>query len=491
MKNYIKIIVLFISTMLITSCSDEYFDVNTPANAIPEADVPLSDLMATTAKYTGYLPYYTESSRFGHYSQNTASKNGGAGEESVDQHYETSVSGVWTTFYLHILPQSRLMETKATEASAMHYRGMAKMMRAIGLSYVADAFGDAPYSEASPDVFKPAFDSQQDLYTAVSALLNDAIADLSATDTSGFVPAGDDIFYQGDMSKWIKAAHTFMARNAIHLTKAGASSAGSSAINHLNMGFTSNDDNLQLVFNSREKNPWHKSVVLTEATSNNYTMASDQFIDYMDGTSFPFNTVTMDPRLPIYIDNGSAAYYRGITNGDGQVLGDNAYFNPAYITFDLPLPIITYAEALFIKAEAEFLVNGGNATSTGTNAAAYQAYQDGITASMDAVGVSTVDKAAYLADTSIALGMGALELKHIMKEKFIANWLNPETFSDERRYDFSQDVFVDLDFPTNVNPDNGGQWVRRSIYPSSESERNPVNTAAAEQPITTPVWWDL
>jgi hypothetical protein len=210
----------------------------------------------------------------------------------------------------------------------------------------------------------------------------------------------------------------------------------------------------------------------------------------MNGTSFPYNTITVDPRAPIYFDNGGAATYVGITNGQGDTGAENAVFNPAYFTFDAPLAIITYAEAQFIRAEAEFLVNGGNATSTGTNAAAYQAYQDGIAASMDAVGVSAADKTAYLADTSVDVGMAALELKYIMREKAVANWLNPENYNDQRRYDFSANVFVNLTQPVAVNPDNGGQWVRRSKYPISEISRNP-NAAAAAQPITTPVWWDM
>ena len=490
MKKYIKIIVIFTIALFITSCSDEYFDVNTPSNATPEADVTLAELMSTTALYTGKMPYLVEKAGIGYYSQNIASKSGGLADESIDQHYEVSLSGTWSTFYLHILPQTNLMESKATAVNALHYRGMAKMMKAIGMSYVLDSWGDMPYSEVDGINLTPVFDSQESAYNAMMTLLNDAVADMTAADTSGQVPGGDDIFYNGDMSKWIKAAHTLMARNAIHLTKAGASAAAANALTHLNMGFTSNADNMQLVYTSRVKNPWHTSVVLTEATSNNYTMVSDQLVDTMDGTSFPFNTVTLDPRLPIYVDNGGAATYKGVDNGDGVETGDNAYFNGNYVTFDMPLPTITYAEAQFMRAEAEFLANGGNATSIGANAAAYQAYQDGIAASMDAVGVSAAAKTAYMADTSVDVGMANLAMKNIMREKIVANWLNPENYNDERRYDFSANVFVGLTLPTDVNPDNGGAWVRRAKLPYSETSRNP-NAVAAQQPITTPVWWDM
>ena len=493
MKKYIKTILIFTIALFLTSCSDEYFDVNTPSDATRGEDVSLAELMPTTALYVAKLPYLVEAGGVGYYSQHIANKNGGTGVDNADQHYVITEENAWKNIYLHAMIQSQVMIDKATDANAIHYAGIAKVMKAVSMGYLIDTWGDVPYSEALLGTSNPTpvFDSQEDVYNAMMALLNDAVADMAAADTSGQVPGGDDIFYNGDMSKWIKAAHTLMARNAIHLTKAGASAAAANALTHLNMGFASNADNLQVVYTSRVKNPWHTSVVLSENTSNNSTMVSDQLVDTMDGTSFPFNTVSLDPRLPIYVDNGGAATYKGVDNGDGVEAGDNAYFNGNYVTFDMPLPIITYAEAQFIRAEAEFLANGGNATSVGTNAAAYQAYQDGIAASMDAVGVSAAAKTAYMADTSVDVGMANLAMKHIMREKFVANWLNPETFNDERRYDFSPNVFVDLAQPTFVNPANGGAWVRRASYPSTESERNPVNTAAAAQPITTPVWWDM
>ena len=59
---------------------------------------------------------------------------------------------------------------------------------------------------------------------------------------------------------------------------------------------------------------------------------------------------------------------------------------------------------------------------------------------MDKVGVSAADRDAYLADASVAVGASNLTLALIMREKFIATFLNPESFVDLRRYDFSDDV---------------------------------------------------
>ena len=144
---------------------------------------------------------------------------------------------------------------------------------------------------------------------------------------------------------------------------------------------------------------------------------------------------------------------------------------------------------MFIKAEAAFLANGGSTTSTGSSTVAYDAYLEGIQASMSKYGV---DGSAYLADAAIATGEAGLMLNHIMKEKYIHNFLNPETFVDFRRYDFSDDVFKGLEIREEGDDDSdfAGQWFRRAEYPSSELNRNGTNVLANQQTPITPVWWD-
>ena len=104
-----------------------------------------------------------------------------------------------------------------------------------------------------------------------------------------------------------------------------------------------------------------------------------------------------------------------------------------------------------------------------------------------------VDGSDYLADGAIAVGEAGLMLHHIMKEKYINNFLNPETFVDYRRYDFSADVFTGLQIRLEEASDDSeyfGQWFRRAIYPSTELNRNEANVVANQQSPVTPVWWD-
>jgi hypothetical protein len=50
-----------------------------------------------------------------------------------------------------------------------------------------------------------------------------------------------------------------------------------------------------------------------------------------------------------------------------------------------------------------------------------------------------------------------------MQQKYIALFLNPESWTDMRRYDFSADIYPNLTFPAGANPDAGGQYPRRLL----------------------------
>jgi hypothetical protein len=109
------------------------------------------------------------------------------------------------------------------------------------------------------------------------------------------------------------------------------------------------------------------------------------------------------------------------------------------------------------------------------------------------MGMYDVDGTDYMADGAIAVGEAGLMLNHIMKEKYIHNFLNPETFVDYRRYDFSDDVFTGLQIRSeeeSADTEFPGQWFRRANYPASELTRNEANVLANQQDPVDPVWWD-
>ncbi len=478
---------------LIISCGDDYYDVNTPTDSFTEDQLTMNDLLGQTIYRTVNAQYWAARS-FGNYVQYFTGQGGTTIEE-------TSISSTWSNTYLYALPNLKTIINKAQAQKANHFEGVAKVLIAINMGLIADSYDNAPYSDAALGTAspKPTFDTQETLYQTINTLLDEAVSLLSAADDSGISPSqGADLIYGGDINKWLRAAHTLKARYALHLTEVNGVSAATAALSALANGFNSNNDDFQLFYNTRKINPWHSREVLAANTGNIHDKVGDQLVSYMNGTSYPFASVTEDPRLPVYAeldpDEPAGNPLRGYVSGGGGLSSDgeagNADFADAgfYSSVDSPIPIITYAEAMFIKAEAEFLKAGGSETSIGTSGAAYSAYMDGIAANMAKLGVNG---AAYLSDAAIDVGAANLALHHIMKEKYIANFLNPETFVDFRRYDFSSNVYKDLELPEdNADGNYPGEWFVRALYPSLEETRNPQNVAANKEEPIVKVWWD-
>jgi len=492
MKNTLKTII-FVLLIAFSGCSKSYFDVNTPSGSASVDQLSMNDLLGPVIYHTVSAQYWAERS-FGNYNQNFTG-NGGTAAGA------TSISGTWSDIYLYALPNLKVIRSKAKALNAKHFDAIAQILTAINLGIATDSWENIPYSQASQgsaDV-TPAYDTQQAIYTDIFGLLDSAISELEGPDDSGFEPtATSDLVYRGDLNKWLRAAYTLKARYELHLIKKnGAVKAANDALTAIAKGFSSNADDFQMGYTEKLINPWYSREVLAKRTGNDHDNICYQLVSYMDGTAYPFTggVVTMDPRLPVYAqtDDGTNDY-KGYVSGGNGVTGDgttsaNTDFKEEgfYTSPASPIVVISYAEALFIKAEAAFLANGGTTTSVGTTADGYAAYLDGIEANMDKLGVSSAD---YVADPSVGVGAANLKLQNIMKEKYIANFLNPETFVDLRRYDYSTDVFKGMTLPadnaTGIFP---GKWIVRATYPSTEESRNPDNVSANKKSPTDPVWW--
>ncbi|WP_431122037.1 SusD/RagB family nutrient-binding outer membrane lipoprotein [Flagellimonas flava] len=494
MKNNLRKILVISIAPMVFGCSKDYFDVNTPTGSATKEQVAMNDLLGPAIYHTVQAQYFAERA-FGNFTQYFTYQGGGSEEP-------TSIPSTWSNIYLEALPNLNTILAKAEETNSNHFGGVAKILIAVNLGIATDSYGNIPYSEASQgsENLKPTFDDQESIYASINTLLDEAISELESENISEFFPTETgDIAYRGDMDKWLRAAYTLKARYAIHLTEVHGESAATDALTYLQNGFESNADDLQIFYDERNLNPWHSREVLAPNTGNPHDKICDQLVSYMNGSLYPFSGVLeIDPRLPLYAELDSDAEqgdpFRGYDMGAGGLSSDgesaNTDFadNGFYTKLDSPIVIISYAEAMFIAAEAEFLINGGDENSTGSSSESYSAYLAGITANMEKLGA---DGTEYLADDGIAVGETALMLNHIMKEKYIANFLNPETFVDFRRYDFSPDVFLGLTLPLdNAEGEFPGEWLVRAQYPDTEETRNPDNVNANKQSPIVPVWWD-
>lgn len=495
MKNIIKnIAILVLFSVSFTGC-DEYLDVNVPADAVALADLDKKDIMGPVIFNSVYTQYYAGRS-FNNYTQyfgNNPSTAAGI----------TSNSTAWSNIYSKVLPNLNNVKDKAKAEGALHYFAVAQIIEALNMGFAVESWNDVPFSQANkPFEFpSPILDNGKQVYETALNGLNAAIIALENPDPSGIAMGKEDLIYNGDYNKWLKAAYTIKARFQLHMIKNGGTSA-QDVLASIEKGFEDNGDDMQLNYDPDQFNPYNVYGYTRRTTSNSFYGPGSQIIDMMNGVYYPFESglVTVDPRIKkIYVKESGIDIpapetdpWRGFVNGGTGQSSDgepaNAFYNKIgyHSSSSSPLFLISYAEAMFIKAEAIFLANGGNTTSVGSTADAFAAYMEGISANMSKIGV---DGSEYMADTSVNVGDSGLMLNHIMKEKYIANIHNIETYNDMRRYNFSPDVFKGLQLRLEEDSDGEytGQWFRRAIYPSSETDTN-TNIDYDESSSVKSIW---
>jgi len=525
MKRYLLFLGLLLSGGPFTSC-ESFLDVNdnpnNPSSTTPNFLLPsiISNGIQTqmfTALRTPYITQYVVS--------RTANSGGN------DQYRFTNAQSTNTFNYSYFQSGGNIppMIAAAQAEGSVYYVGAGKIMQALILAHLTDMMGDVPYSEAYQGGanFKPKYDSQEQIYATVNQLLDEGIVEMSKDASQNTRPfystspsESGDILYKGDVSKWIRLAYSLKARQLNHLTKK-ASYDPNAVLALVDKGFRNSTDDAQLQFITAVA-PLANTTNIFGTTRANFGTAtySANFIKYLNGTTFPGVT---DPRFGIMAPT--------ISTGADPGLGTTGNFTPgttnvtdfyaSWYARDLGIfEVITYHELKFIEAEAAF--------KAGNKARALTTYKEGIRAHMAKIGVggtfaapavtfptiTTAQITAYLNSSAVAQTEAQLASPNnpnipraIMEQKYIAMFLNPESWSDMRRYNFSSDVYVNFQYPVgnSVNAalsaatDPTLRFPRRMLPGATETLYNPDEVARmfAEAGATTnddyiakPLWWD-
>jgi len=388
------------------------------------------------------------------------------------------------------------MNAKATAEQRWDLLGVGLVLKAWGWQVLTDLHGEIIIKEAfdqSRTTFD--YDHQDYAYQEVQRLLDSAIVLLRQTDgavDAGYLGKGDHI-YNGNRVKWLRFAWGMKALVLNHFSKK-ATYRPDSVIAAVDSSFQDNSDDalLQYPATSTDLQDYN---FYGWSRNNIRSYRQTQFVvGLMNGTQFGG---AVDPRMSRMLAPAADGQYRGVDpnlGGFGALTAAQQPFNffgyagtggsglPArYIFADRSkLPVMTYAELQFIKAEA--------ALRKGDQATARTAYVNGISASIDFVNARNLDagqtptqitgaeKTAFLADANIVPPPGNLTLSHVMSQKFIAlwGWGHNEIWMDMRRYHYTDlvsgiEVFRGFAPPTNLFADNQGKLVQR-IRPRYNSE---------------------
>lgn len=457
------------ASLSLQSCED-YFDLHENPNLV--SNPPLNAMLSTTTQKTG-LNSQRMAATTSFYVQYLASPVAG---NATDTYQEVDLTGTWDAIYL-AMADIYDMKQKGMEEGASDYVGVANIMMAYHLNLIVDHWGDAPYSQAFDNsTLTPGFDSSQDLYAEALRLLDEGIAELNKTESRIALSADDDLIHGGDKTKWIRTANAFKARMLNKVSKL-SSYDPAAVLNAVENSYQSNADDAEMeVFAVR--NPWAQ-VALNNTNLVLGGWLSEQFVDQLNGTTYG----VVDPRLTRITEPTVTGTFVGTPNGVGNVgPANNTVRDEVYIsrnsplTGDLsPITIASYAEMKFIEAEAAF--------RAGDRERAYSAYLAGITAHMNKLGVPESERNAYLNNPAVGVGAANLTLDLIFKEKYVVTYLNPEAWTDARRYDYQYAGFTlpeGAELPT---------FIRRVAYPQGEASKNPntPNTPVLSERL----WWDV
>ena len=504
-----------------TSCKD-FLDVNTNPNApqVVSANLylaPMLHWMVTSPQFDGrFVGRYTQQwtlpgialSTWDRMGYDPSNDNGGQ---------------QWRDVYWAFGQNLVDMMEKAEAEQRWDLLGVGYFLKAWGWQVLVDLHGPLIIAEAiDQSKFSFAYDTEAYAYSEIQALLTEAILNLQRTD--GAVDqtylARTDKIYGGDRTKWLKLAYGLRALNLNHFSNK-ASYNPAAVIAAVDSSLASNADDPLLTYPATQNddmNFWGRT------RGNLPSYRPTQFVvNLMNGTAFGG---VVDPRMSRMLAPAPDGVYRGL---DINVVGfgaltatqqPNNFYGyagtgglqlPGRYLFDdkAKMPVMTYAQLQFIKAEAAYRNNDRPTALT--------AFRNGVSAHVDWVNsrnldntqsptqITAAEKAAFMASAAVPSVAASLTMTHIMMQKYIAQWGwgHNEIWMDMRRFRYTDidpasgvQVFPGFTPPTTLYPDNGGKIVQRirprfnSEYVWNRAGLNAVGGLALDY-HTVPLWITL
>lgn len=541
------LILIFTVSIFSFSCkkylNDAYTNPNLPTYAAPELVLP-------TTIYAIARGIQFDARAIGFYTQNFAHitvRDFNPERHGYDPGSDT-YGEYWRTHYWNLGFNLIDMIDSGKLVGKFDYVAAAFTLNAFSWVTVADIHGELPVLQSfEKGRLSFDYDDQPQAYQLALRYCDSALVywEKAATMPSSSLSQGDLYFYQGNQSRWVKLVYGIKARiyhryskKSTYLTKevdsvlkytdpaqGAMSSTADDAMVQINRAFPT----------SAAYNFWGP------IRGNPFSYRIGQFpMNIMTGsTTSPglvFGNTTNDPRVRYIMRPSNDGVYRGIiaaqytdnpsTPTDKRVPSFYGVAPQASLpavdtgarTFfrnDSKIPLMTYSELQFLRAEAFFL--------KGKKPEALQAYKDGISGHfamlnthffgyltttgtnsptpMTKVTIPSADSTAYLNDPAFVPSASSLTLKHIMCQKYLAlwGWGFVENWVDMRRYNYDEaNIYISykrIDI-NSLYPDNGGKLAER-IRPRYNSEYlwnvEALKKVGAFQPDyhTKKVWFSL
>jgi len=317
-------------------------------------------------------------------------------------------------------------------------------------------YGDVPFSQATSTNFpNPAFDPQVKVYTAVQALLDSAIVNFNSTAFTAFT--AQDVFFAGNMPKWIQTAYTLKARYYMHVHDyADALTAATNGISTAANNFLAPHSTLS----TGTFNLYYQFMALDRPGFMDAKGAFAVSLINPVGANYRGNTKTIEKARFSYL-------YSSATNPN--------YTTTGFFYESVSFPLASYAENLLDLAECDTRINGFNNGLTRLNT--FRAYM----ATGGYIGATYLVAGNYKYDPYVAadFAAGGMEnntatklttdralLREIMEERYVTFIGQIEGFNDTRR------IRKETDISLPIPPTTGTSLPQRMLYPQIEVDLN-------------------
>ena len=500
--KYLKYIVFVLAGLVIfTSCDDFIGDNIDPNRPI---DVSVDLLMPPVLFYSALENY--DHSEYGMYlsqclTTGGRSQTGARAYQSGWEFLGMNRHPMWRRHFFDVGSNVNTILRYLEDGGNENYEAVARTMRLLSNQQTTDAFGDMPRSTAYTE--NPTYDTQEDIY---KWMLEEADALIELYDspevikeTNMVMDQGIDRIYAGDMAKWKQFVYGIKARILLRqlpnqntdaatiqkiIETAELALNGWADPNYKFDGGSAVEQNCFWGRTNRGVNGW-------ESRTNNLLSAIPTKYFMEDVLAYdPAAETAKDPRLPFLMKArgdekgaGVDTTYRYLESNSGMPATHQSAWYP--LLYDKVLTTDTSAICLLTRAELNFIIAEA-AYWGGNKAKAVEQMKEGIRYHMNRLGVPAEEIEAYLINPDVVPGSANVTLADVMREKYIAMYLQPEQWTDLRRYGYSNDenniqyngevVYHGLRRPHNLYEaywSTPNEWIQRLNYdPETEEKYN-------------------
>ena len=523
MKKISNLIYAFLCTSILFTSCDDYLDVNrsddTVSGVSADLILPVLTFYAAQTNYdrAEYNMYLAQAFTTGGRSQvNSTAYKGGWEFLSMNRHPQ------WRRHYYDIGVNFNEMIASAEEAGYTNFPLIGRTIRLMSTQLTTDAFGDMPLTEAYQATASK-YDTQEFIYQWMLTEVDDLLAQYNNAAVTGnpaniAITRQMDRIYSGDLKKWRQFTYALKAR--ILLRKLpnwdNNQAACEKIIAAVDAALTEDWEEPIYKFDGgvgEANSPWGPAkpkIGGWESRSNDLdkTIPSKYLMDDMFGIFASVNPRTgyaKDPRMEALMkprkgaDGRTAFRYLECNIGMDASAKESHYpdlycasplnttdetVNP-YTKNDGYIPLFLTEELMLIKAEALYWKGDKTGSREWTVKAVEKSFER-FNCNPKYTGNYLKD-VAYLPETDFNIG-------HIMRQKYVCMYLQPEIWTDMRRYNYSNDkngitydgitIYPTLKRPYNLyepywcidyNPDGtlADVWIQRLNYdPETEEKYN-------------------